>query len=107
VSSLAPGLGVAVLGALGSLTPHRPFSIVFELIALVWTYLCHYGWCVLRPWEEGFGAVLECLRPSSEKDAGLIIASVFVFAVIVAPPRSVFGLVHPKDPVDPAAGSGL
>jgi hypothetical protein len=30
-----------------------------------------------------------------------------VFAVIVAPPRSVFGLVHPKDPVDPAAGSGL
>lgn len=81
----------------------------------MWTYFRHYGWCVSRSWEKGYGAVAACLRPSSEKDAGLIIASVFVLAVIIAPPWSVTQYLKPANPcalkiprprVAPAAQSG-
>ena len=96
--SLVPGLGAAILGALGSLTAYRPYFIVFTLVALILTYLRHYGWCVSRSWEKGFRAALACLWPTSEKDAGLIIASVFVLALIIAPPWSVTQYFKPANP---------
>ena len=42
--------------------------------------------------------MLACLRPSSERDAGLIIGSLLVLAVIIAPPWSVTGLFEPANP---------
>ncbi len=88
VPSPLPGLGAAIAGGLGCLTPYRPYFIAFALIALAWTFLNHFGGR-LSAATGGARAKLAALLPSGEKDVLLYLGAVLVFGLMIVPPWSV------------------
>ncbi len=88
VPSLLPGLGAAIMGGVGFLTPYRPYFIAFAFIALAWTFLNHFG-ARLSAATGGARAKLAALLPSGENDVLLYLGAVLVFGLMIVPPWSV------------------
>ena len=88
VPSPLPGLGAAIVGGLGFLTPYRPYFIAFAFIALAWTFLNHFG-ARLSAATGGARAKLAALLPSGENDVLLYLGAVLVFGLMIVPPWSV------------------
>ena len=92
-----PGLGVAIAGGLGCLTPYRPYFIAFAFLALAWTFLRHFGGR-LSAAGGGARAKLAALLPSGEKDVLLYLGAVLVFGLMIVPPWSVTQFFQQTNP---------
>ena len=84
-----PGLGTAIMGGLGCLTPYRPYFMVFTLAALAVTFLRHFQGRMPKERGGGVSAMLAALLPSGEKDVLLYLGAALVFALMIVPPWSV------------------